>query len=356
MRQLMINREFWKGRRVFLTGHTGFKGAWLTMWLHHLGAQVAGYALKAPTTPSLYELCSVSSLIETEHHADVRDLECLNKAVQEFQPEIIFHLAAQSLVQESYQTPVDTYSTNIMGTVHVLESIRLSKCVKAAIMVTSDKCYENKEWIWGYRENDRLGGFDPYSNSKACAELVTSAYNQSFFNGDTPAIASVRAGNVIGGGDWAENRLIPDCIRAFLKSEKVILRNPSAIRPWQHVLEPLSGYLLLAEHLLNDGERFCGAWNFGPGDEGVRPVSWIAETLAELWFEPAHCSYDSDLTLGHETTCLKLSSGKAREQLHWKPRWDVEVAIKKIIDWTQEFRNEENMLSYSTQQIKEYME
>lgn len=352
----MINQEFWKGRRVFLTGHTGFKGAWLTMWLHYLGAEVAGYALKAPTDPSLCELCSIDTLLDTEHHADVRNLEHLESAVQEFQPEIIFHLAAQSLVQESYRSPVDTYSTNVMGTVNILECIRRCNSVKAAIMVTSDKCYENREWIWGYRENDRLGGFDPYSNSKACAELVTAAYRQSFFESNEPAIASVRAGNVIGGGDWAEHRLIPDCIRAFLNNERVTLRNPSAIRPWQHVLEPLSGYILLAEQLMLNRERFSGPWNFGPGDEGLRPVSWIAEKLAEFWPESAHCVYEPDVTLGHETRCLKLNSGKAREQLHWKPRWDLEFALKKIIGWTEEYRNEGDMLSYSIAQIKEYMD
>lgn len=352
----MLKAEFWKGKRVFVTGHTGFKGSWLTVWLNSLGARVAGYALEAPTSPSLYSLCSASSLLEAEHISDIRNYCNLSEAVAAFQPDIVMHLAAQSLVQESYRSPLDTYSTNVMGTVHILESIRHCASVQAVIIVTTDKCYENKEWLWGYRENDRLGGFDPYSNSKACAELVTNAYIQSFFSTSRPAVASVRAGNVIGGGDWAENRLIPDCVRAFLKGDEVTLRNPSAIRPWQHVLEPLYGYLLLAEKLIQHGQDFSGPWNFGPDDDGIQNVGWVANALAGHWFAPARCKIEADPTLGHETSCLKLSSVKAKELLGWKPLWSVDQALKKIAEWTRAYQSESDMRAFTAKQIEAYME
>ena len=352
----MLEPGFWKGKRVFLTGHTGFKGAWLSIWLKTLGAHVAGFALESPTKPSLYSLASVSSALESEHIADIRNFIDISKAVDAFRPEIVLHLAAQSLVQESYRNPIDTYSTNVMGTVHVLESVRHCPSVKAVVVVTSDKCYENKEWLWGYRENDRLGGFDPYSNSKACTEFVASAYEQSYFSSSPVALASVRAGNVIGGGDWAEHRLVPDCIRAFLNGTEVVLRNPTAIRPWQHVLEPLAGYLILAEKLVKSGKEFAGAWNFGPDDDGIRDVGWIAQTLASRWFESATCRIEADPSLGHETNCLKLSSVKAKELLGWKPVWDVETALDKIIEWTHAYHRAADMQATTVSQIQTYME
>ena len=279
----MVNRSFWKGRKVFLTGHTGFKGSWLSLWLDTLGANVTGYALDPPTQPSLFEQAEVAGVLRSIC-ADIRDFPRLKSAVAECRPEVVIHMAAQSVVHRGYEDPIETYSSNIMGTVHLLEAVRQLGQPCVVVNVTSDKCYENREWIWGYREDDAMGGHDPYSNSKACAELVTSAFRNSYFQTEDfgrrrTVVASARAGNVIGGGDWTADQLIPDLMRAFLSSEPCLIRNPSAIRPWQFVLEPLRGYLLLAERLAEDPGRFDSAWNFGPAEADAKPVSWIARPV-----------------------------------------------------------------------------
>jgi CDP-glucose 4,6-dehydratase len=322
---------FWKDKRVLVTGHTGFKGAWLSLWLQQMGAKVTGYALAAPTTPSLFEQARVADGM-TSVIADVRDLPRLTEVTRQAQPDVIFHLAAQSLVRASYDDPVGTYGTNVMGTVHVLEAARGVSSVKAIVIVTTDKCYENREWTWGYRENDALGGRDPYSNSKACAELVTQAYRMSFGGA---AIASARAGNVIGGGDWAKDRIVPDAMRAFLAGQPLTIRNPASTRPWQHVLEPLAGYLQLAQCLVGDGERFAEAWNFGPPDDLVLPVQQLVDKLVAAW--GAGASWQTPGTPGgpHEATLLKLDASKARERLHWKPRLSIEQSLAWIVEWHQ---------------------
>lgn len=327
--------NFWPNRRVFVTGHTGFKGAWLVQWLKRLGAEVTGYALAPDTAPSLFEaarvgqgMCSVL--------ADVRDLGSLSDALADSGAEIVFHLAAQSLVRESYARPVDTYATNVMGTVNVLEAVRTNGGVRAVVVVTSDKCYENREWLWAYREDERLGGHDPYSNSKACAELVTAAYRDSFFRGDgAPRIATARAGNVIGGGDWARDRLVPDLLRAFEGKEPALIRNPEAIRPWQHVLEPLHGYLMLAEALVETPD-LAAAWNFGPGEQDVRPVRWVADTLVSLWGQGAAWVQD-EREKPHEAMLLKVDSTRARTLLGWRPRLSLNLALEWIVEWQKEF-------------------
>ena len=355
----MIDRDFWQGKKVFITGHTGFKGSWLCLWLHSLGAQVIGYALKPPTDPSLYELCSIDKLVES-HIADIRDSEALSKALSAVHPDIVIHMAAQPLVRDSYKIPVETYSVNVMGTVNLFEAVRNSKSVKAVINVTTDKCYENKEWIWGYRENEPLGGYDPYSSSKACSELVTAAYRRSFFNSSNTsnlstsvAVASARAGNVIGGGDWATDRLIPDCVRAILKNEKIVIRNPQAIRPWQHVLEPLSGYLMLTQKLFEEGPRYAEAWNFGPDDSDAKPVEWLVGSLCKKWGDGASYMIDKGKHF-HEAHYLKLDCSKARSELGWQPRWDLEKAIESIIEWTRAYKSGKNIQEVCLKQIEEY--
>ena len=334
----MIDRKFWIEKRVFITGHTGFKGSWLCLWLHSLGAQVHGYALDPPTDPSLFQLASVKDIVHSTI-ADVRSSVSLVQAMRDAQPDIAIHMAAQPLVRDSYKVPAETYSINVMGTVNFMEAIRNCPTVKAVINVTTDKCYENREWIWGYRENEPLGGYDPYSNSKACSELVTSAYRSSFFNpGDHArhgvSIASARAGNVIGGGDWATDRIVPDCVRALLEGEKVRVRNPHAIRPWQHVLEPLSGYLTLAQKLYDDGPRYSGAWNFGPDDSDAKPVEWLVRQLCSKWGN--HASYAIDEGKHpHEAHYLKLDCSKAKTELGWHPhgtwkrRWTASSSGRK---------------------------
>lgn len=355
---MMIDKEFWQGKKVFITGHTGFKGSWLCLWLSVLGAEVTGYALQPPTQPSLFELGRVDELVASII-GDVRDNEALTKAMLEADPEIVIHMAAQALVGDSYRNPVDTYATNVMGTVHVLEAVRTSSSVKAVVNVTTDKCYENKEWIWGYRENEPMGGYDPYSNSKGCAELVTSSYRNSFFNPNDyekhgVGIATARAGNVIGGGDWAKNRLIPDCINALLKDEKIKIRNPHSIRPWQHVLEPLSGYLLLAQRLYENGAGFAEAWNFGPNDSDARSVEWIVWKMCEEWGGTAGYEVDKE-NHPHEAHYLKLDCSKAKAKLFWQPSWDLEQALKKIIEWVHAHQAKADMREFCLQQIREYM-
>jgi len=349
--------DFYSGKKVMITGHTGFKGTWLSLWLKHLGADVSGYALQPPTSPSIFDLCHTARGM-TSIYGDVRDFRHLHSAILEVQPEIIFHMAAQSLVRRSYKDPVETYSTNIMGTVHLLEAVRQSSSVKAVIIVSSDKCYENKEWVWGYRENDILGGDDPYSSSKGCCELITTAYKRSYFNPAAYkdhglALASVRAGNVIGGGDWAEDRLIPDCIRKLQQKEPIIIRSPAAVRPWQHVLEPLNGYLLLGRELYLKGELFDGAWNFGPDYDDARPVSWIVSSLIKLWGNEAAWEEDKN-PHPHEANYLKLDSSKARSVLGWKPQWRLKEALDKTTAWYKSYFNQEDVLDITLEQISAY--
>jgi CDP-glucose 4,6-dehydratase len=332
--------EFWRGRRVFLTGHTGFKGGWLALWLRELGAEVAGYALAPRTDPNLFHVARVAEGIASTI-GDINDLPRLRAALREHQPEVVFHLAAQSLVRASYQDPVGTYATNVLGTASLLEAVRETPSARAVVVVTSDKCYENREWLWPYRENDRLGGSDPYSNSKACAELVVEAYRNSFFPPDRHAehrvaLATARAGNVIGGGDWSADRLIADIVRAFVSGETLQIRNPDAIRPWQHVLEPLRGYLTLAQKLVEQGTEFSGAWNFGPNPGEEKPVKWIVERLASRWQELGGGSPHWQVDPGphpHEAHMLKLDSSKTAARLGWHPTLSLSEALDLTLDW-----------------------
>lgn len=352
-----MKREFWQGRRVLLTGHTGFKGSWLALWMQSMGAAVAGFSLDPPTTPSLYELASVGEGMASRI-GDLRQPEPVFEALAAHRPEIVFHLAAQSLVRRSYNAPLETWASNVMGTAHVLDAVRRQGGVRALVIVTSDKCYDNHEWIWGYRENDRLGGSDPYSASKACAELVTQSYQRSFFGGVGPAttaVATARAGNVIGGGDWAGDRLIPDAMRAFLAKRSLVVRNSAAIRPWQHVLEPLAGYLCLAEHLVESGHRFTGAWNFGPQAEDARPVSEIADRLAALWGEGASWRLSSPQTaVPHEAGQLRLDCSKAQHHLGWSPRWRLDQALAATVDWYRGYQGGRPVRALCEQQIQIY--
>lgn len=354
----MIDASFWKGKRVFITGHTGFKGSWLTLWLESMGAELKGFSLNPPTTPSLYESASVDDLIDSTI-GDIRDFEKLHAAIAEFKPEIVFHMAAQPLVRLSYDEPVETYSTNVMGTVHLLEAVKRVGGVKAVVNITSDKCYENREWVWGYREHEAMGGYDPYSNSKGCAELVASAYRNSFFNEKDyarhgVALASVRAGNVIGGGDWAKDRLIPDILRSFENQQTVIIRNPHAIRPWQHVLEPLSGYIAIAQRLYNEGPAFAEGWNFGPREDDAMPVQFIVEAMVKIWGEGAAWLLDGD-EHPHEAHYLKLDCSKARMRLGWQPRWNLVETLERIVKWHKAWIAGEDMLIRTRNEISEYM-
>ena len=350
-------KNFWNNRRVFITGHTGFKGSWLCLWLNQLGAQVAGYALTPPTEPCLFKLARIGELMDS-HIADVRDSACLARTMAEAKPEIVIHMAAQPLVRDSYEFPVETYATNVMGTVNLLEAVRQCRSVKAVVNVTTDKCYQNQEWPWGYRENEALGGYDPYSSSKACSELVTGAYRSSFFNPARytehgVALASARAGNVIGGGDWAKDRLIPDIVRAFLAGNPVYIRNPHAIRPWQHVLEPLYGYMMLAQKLYNEGITFAEAWNFGPQDIDAKPVEWIMQRFSTVWGN----SFRYEIDMGHnphEAHYLKLDCSKTNMYLGWNPRWNLSSAVDAIAEWTQAYQEGADMRTVCLRQINRY--
>ena len=357
MEGLAMTPGFWHGKRVFMTGHTGFKGSWLSLWLQQLGASVTGYALSPPTSPSLFVEARVAEGMRSVH-GDIRDLSALIKAMQAAQPEIVIHMAAQALVRESYTAPVETYATNVMGTVHLLEAVRQSTGVKAVVNVTTDKCYENKEWVWGYREDEPMGGYDPYSSSKGCAELVSSAYRSSFFSPHTHAqhgvaLATARAGNVIGGGDLAKDRLIPDILAAFEKAQPAVIRNPQATRPWQHVLEPLRGYLTLAERLYGDGPAFAEGWNFGPHSDDARPVEWIVRRLAAQW--PGSASWNIDAgEHPHEANFLKLDISKAGHRLNWHPAMRLEQALDLIIDWARASQAGADLRALTQAQILAY--
>ena len=348
-----VDASFWKGKKVFLTGHTGFKGSWLSLWLQNMGAIVKGYSLDVNSKPALFIEANVEAEMESEI-GDIRNLEQLTKSMVSFSPDILIHMAAQPLVRLSYQEPVDTYTTNVIGTVNVLEAARKCASLKGIVSVTTDKCYENKEWEWGYRENEPMGGHDPYSSSKGCAELVTSAYRRSFFSSeDTASLASARAGNVIGGGDWAEDRLIPDILRAFEKSEPVVIRNPLSTRPWQHVLEPLSGYLVLAQELFLNGDEFAEGWNFGPKDEDCKPVSWILDEMVSSWGNNASWSLDKKNN-PHEAGFLKLDCSKASNRLKWNPKWNLQLTLKSIVDWHQIYTNGGDIKKQCLKEINNY--
>lgn len=346
------NPAFWQGKRVLLTGHTGFKGSWLSLWLHSMSAVIRGVALEPPTEPSLFNVARVAEVLDHKI-ADIRDYSALRTLVTDFRPEIIFHMAAQPLVRLSYQQPIQTYATNVMGTVHLLEAARHAGSVRAIVNITTDKCYENREWVWGYREDEPMGGHDPYSSSKGCAELISSAYRRSFLQNAGIAMATARAGNVIGGGDWALDRLVPDTLRALEKREPVLIRNPSAIRPWQHVLEPLSGYLQLAESLCMHGQLDAEGWNFGPRDKDARPVQWIVEQLCKHWGSGASWASQAG-EHPHEASFLKLDISKARQRLHWSPRWSLEVALKHITEWHQAWLKGQDMRGVCLNQISQY--
>jgi CDP-glucose 4,6-dehydratase len=351
---MVVDREFWNGRRVLVTGHTGFKGAWLCLWLQKLGARVAGFALEAPTSPSLFEIAKVAEGMQSQR-GDVRDLDQLRSVVAEVRPEIIIHMAAQSLVRPSYADPVGTYATNVMGTVNVLEAARQVGFARVLINVTSDKCYENREQAVAYREGDAMGGRDPYSSSKGCSELVTAAYRCSFFaaNRGEVAVASVRAGNVIGGGDWAVDRLIPDFFRASERDDELLIRSPAAIRPWQYVLDPLHGYLMLAQEMWRQPTEFADAWNFGPPEEEARPVAQVIELLNRSCEKPVRWRVSADQRL-HEAHYLKLDCSKARSRLGWRSQVRLEGALEKIVDWYQGYRTGRDMRSATLRQIESY--
>ena len=349
-----MHSDFWKNKSVFLAGHTGFKGGWIAHWLTELGAQVHGYALAPPTDQNFFTQTNLKERIASSVIGDIRDLENLSKAVKQAKPDILIHMAAQPLVRESYNTPVETFAANVLGTVNVLEAARHAGTIKAIVNITTDKCYENKEWVWPYRENDRLGGHDPYSASKACAEIAAAAYRNSFLAEAGTHLASVRAGNVIGGGDWATDRLIPDFLRAIDRSETLTIRSPNAVRPWQHVLEPISGYLLLAEKLYQEGEAFAEAWNFGPNDEDAKPVSWIVERLCEQI--PGSKWQIENTKQPHEAGLLKLDSSKAKAKLGWAPRWNLDQALSKTVEWHQAWHDGEDVATMTSAQIYSYQD
>lgn len=348
---------FWQGKRIFLTGHTGFKGGWLSLWLQQLGAEVTGYALQPPTQPNLFEKARVGAGM-TSIIGDVRDGAKLSEAMCNAAPDIVIHMAAQPLVRRSYVDSVETYSTNVMGTVHLLEAVRHCASARAVVNVTTDKCYENREWLWPYRENEAMGGYDPYSSSKGCAELVTAAYRNSYFNEKTfqrhrTALASARAGNVIGGGDWAQDRLVPDILSAFSQGVPVMIRNPHAVRPWQHVLEPLRGYLMLAERLFIDGASYAEAFNFGPSEGDAQPVDWIVRQLAAKWGDSAVWQMDG-ANHPHEASFLRLDVSKAAHRLAWRPILNLDAGLQLSVDWARANLEDQDMHTYTCTQINDY--
>ncbi len=347
-------QEFWNGKKILITGHTGFKGSWLAFWLEMLGAEVCGYALAPESQPNLFDNLALENKIKSII-GDIRDLSAFETVLKDFQPEIVFHLAAQSLVRKSYRAPVETYETNVIGTINVLEAVRSVSAVKAVVVVTTDKVYENKEWHWAYRETERLGGFDPYSNSKACAELAVSAYRNSFFAESDCLIATARAGNVIGGGDWSEDRLLPDVFRSLVFGEKLVIRNPHSIRPWQHTLEPLAGYLKLAEKLYAGEKRFAESWNFGPAEEDSKPVGWILDEIKRVWNEPVNWEI-ADGKQPHEARLLKLDSTKAKNELNWSPKLSLDEAVSLTAEWYRGFKDKKDLVQLTQEQINYYRE
>lgn len=349
---VVMDQTFWRDKRVFLTGHTGFKGGWLSLWLAKMGAEVHGYALSAPTNPNFFTVCQIQNLMKSSTVADIRDGAALTQAMQESRPEIVFHIAAQPLVRYSYTAPVETYAVNVMGTVNLLEAVRQTSGVRAVLNVTTDKCYENKEWIWPYREDEAMGGHDPYSSSKGCSELVATAYRRSFLDSAGIYLATARAGNVIGGGDWAVDRLIPDFLRALDSGQGLTIRSPSAVRPWQHVLEPLSGYLMLAERLYKEGKAFAEAWNFGPDESDARPVGWIVDHLCKE--TPGSVWRCDTAPQPHEAHYLKLDSSKAKARLGWRPRWNLEFALGRTLAWHRAWKSGADMVAASLAQIREH--
>ena len=348
----MIDQEFWKGKRVFLTGHTGFKGSWLSLWLCSLGAEVRGYALNPPTSPSLFNEAKIDTIIDSQI-ADIRDQDTLHESMTGFNPDILIHMAAQPLVRYSYDAPIETYEVNVIGTAKVLEVARSCPNLRAIVNITTDKCYENDGRAEGYKENDPMGGYDPYSSSKGCAELVASSYRRSFLQDQGIGIASVRAGNVIGGGDWADDRLIPDILRSFEKNKPVVIRNPKATRPWQHVLEPLSGYLILAQNLYKDQKKYAEGWNFGPNEKDVQPVDWILDKMISKW---PNSSWELDNNSNpHEAGFLKLDISKAKSKLDWSPVWKLSCTLEKIVIWHKAWLDKKDMQAVCLAEIEEYM-
>ena len=346
-----IDRGFWNGKRVFLTGHTGFKGSWLSLWLFSLGANVRGYSLNPLTQPSLFSEAKIDSIAES-HIGDIRDQDTLQESMVSFKPDILIHMAAQPLVRYSYDEPIETYEVNVIGTAKVLEVARGCSNLKAIINITTDKCYENDGRTKGFKENDPMGGYDPYSSSKGCAELVTSSYRRSFLQDQGIGLASVRAGNVIGGGDWADDRLIPDILKSFENGSSVIVRNPLATRPWQHVLEPLSGYLVLAQKLYQNPKEYAEGWNFGPNEQDVKPVDWILDKMISKW---PNSSWEFDSSFSpHEAGFLKLDISKAKSKLGWSPLWSLSDTLEKIVNWHQAWLNKEDMQVVCLAEIKEY--
>ena len=354
MEGLEVTPSFWRERRVLVTGHTGFKGAWLSLWLAELGARVLGYALPPATTPDLFAQLGIDRRIRSVI-ADIRDGKRLLAAGRELEPEIVLHLAAQSLVRSSYDAPIETFDVNVMGTAHVLEAARQLPSVKAVVIVTTDKCYENREWDWGYREVDAIGGHDPYSTSKACAELVTASYRKSFLAKSSVGVASARAGNVIGGGDWAKDRIIPDLVRGATVGEPVVVRNPQSTRPWQHALDVLRGYLVLAERLYSEPARYSEAWNFGPTPDDVRSVSELATLMCEHWGTGAAWRHEPTIQQ-HEARSLTLDSTKARTVLHWKPRLSFEQSVRWTVDWYRTHRDRGDLIATTLDQIGRFQE
>lgn len=351
----MLNNNFWKGKKVFLTGHTGFKGSWTVLWLLSLGANVKGYSLEPITNPSLFNIANIEDGIESEI-GDIEDLEKLRKSISDFSPEIVIHMAAQPLVRVSYQDPIGTYKTNVIGTLNLFEAVRSCNSIRVVLNVTTDKCYENKEWEWGYREDEPMGGHDPYSSSKACSELLTSAYRRSFFSHEgNVSIASARAGNVIGGGDWSMDRLIPDAISAFSSEKQLMIRNPMATRPWQHVFEPISGYLLLCEKLYEEGSFFAEGWNFGPHYDDIRTVKEVIEYIISKWPNKATWKHD-DIEHLHEAQLLHLDISKAQSRLGWRPTWNLDKALDNIISWHEAFLSGKDIRAFSNKQILNFQD
>ena len=357
MEKLGINEAFWINKKVFITGHTGFKGTWLSIWLQNLGALVTGYSLAPPTSPNMFDITSASENMQS-FIGDIRDLDLLKKSLEEVQPEIIFHLAAQPLVRDSYNDPIETYSTNVMGTVNLLNIIRDVKSVRSVVVITTDKCYENKEWMWGYRETDPMGGYDPYSNSKGCVELVCSSFKMSFFNPKNynlhkVGLATARAGNVIGGGDWAKNRIMTDLISSFVENKQIYIRNPNSIRPWQHVLEPLSGYIILAQKLFNEGHIYSEGWNFGPSEDDAITVNEIVQKMIDILGFTPPLEIDNSEQL-HEAATLKLDTSKARSKLKWLPKFKIDDALTYTVDWYIKYKEGHDMKKFTLEQITNY--